>query len=158
MPLRRLGGTARGPGMAAFAAPAPTPTNGVACLRATGRPIHVINPLTAARYALSRKTSDHLDAKVLAKQSCAPTPQNTGPSQRTATSHAITILVRAQQDAIWDRVRSGNRLRSHPREHFPPSSPSPRPPRRPRLTRHPRSAAPTPPGPPSSPAPSCERF
>jgi transposase len=42
----------------------------VACLRATGRPVFVVNPLAVARYrerhSVSRKKSDHADAMVLA--------------------------------------------------------------------------------------------
>nr|WP_232545924.1 IS110 family transposase [Streptomyces antimycoticus] len=32
---------------------------------------------------------------------------------------AIAVLARAQQDAVWDRTRAGNKLRSHLREYFP---------------------------------------
>ncbi|MFD8888840.1 transposase [Streptomyces erythrochromogenes] len=32
---------------------------------------------------------------------------------------AIAVLARAQQDAVWDRTRAHNRLRSHLREYYP---------------------------------------
>ncbi|MGW6356975.1 IS110 family transposase [Streptomyces sp. NPDC055092] len=32
---------------------------------------------------------------------------------------AIAVLGRAQQDAVWDRTRAHNRLRSHLREYYP---------------------------------------
>ncbi|MBW8796365.1 MAG: IS110 family transposase [Streptomyces sp.] len=95
----------------------------VACLRATGRPIYVINPLTAARYrdryALSRKKSDHLDAKVLANILRTDPAEHRPLSADSHLAQAITVLARAQQDAVWDRVQTGNRLRSHLREYFP---------------------------------------
>ncbi|MFD5714350.1 IS110 family transposase [Streptomyces pharetrae] len=95
----------------------------VACLRATGRPIYVINPLTAARYrdryALSRKKSDHLDAKVLAHILRTDPAEHRPLPTDSHLAQAITVLARAQQDAVWDRVQTGNRLRSHLREYFP---------------------------------------
>ncbi|MGW1973903.1 IS110 family transposase, partial [Streptomyces tubercidicus] len=92
-----------------------------------GRPVYAINPLTAARYrdryALARKKSDHLDAKVLAKVLAnilrtdiaehRPLPADSELAQ------AIAVLARAQQDAVWDRTQAGNKLRSHLREYFP---------------------------------------
>jgi transposase len=91
----------------------------VACLRAAGRPIYVINPLTAARYALSRKKSDHLDAKVLAHILRTDPAEHRPLPADSHLAQAITVLARAQQDAVWDRVQTGNRLRSHLREYFP---------------------------------------
>ncbi len=95
----------------------------VACLRATGRPIYAINPTAAARYrdrhAVTRKKSDHLDAMVPAntlrtdKAAHRPLPDDSKPAQ------AIAVLARAQQDAVWDRTQTGNKLRSHLREYFP---------------------------------------
>ncbi|MFE3864966.1 transposase [Streptomyces goshikiensis] len=34
-------------------------------------------------------------------------------------AQAVAVLVRAQQDAVWDRNQAGNKLRSHLREYFP---------------------------------------
>lgn len=80
----------------------------VACLRATGRPIYVINPLTAARYrdryALSRKKSDHLDAKVLANILRTDRAEHPPLSADSELAQAIAGLARAQQDAVWDRT------------------------------------------------------
>ncbi|MEV5533529.1 IS110 family transposase [Streptomyces prunicolor] len=95
----------------------------VACLRTTERPIYVINPLTAARYrdryALSRKKSDHLDAKVLAHILRTDPAEHRPLPADSHLAQAITVLARAQQDAVWDRVQNSNRLRSHLREYFP---------------------------------------
>lgn len=95
----------------------------VACLRATGRPVHAINPMAAARYrerhAVARKKSDHLDAMVLAN---ILRTDMAVPRQLPADSElvqAIAVLARAQQDAVWDRTQASNKLRSHLREYFP---------------------------------------
>ncbi len=133
----------------------------VACLRATGRPIYVINPLTATRYrdryALSRKKSDHLDAKVLAHILRTDPAEHRPLPADSHLAQAITVLARAHQDAVWDRVQTGNRLRSHLRQYFPGFLPvfrhfreglaSP-------VTRTLLAAAPPRPRPPGSPAPS----
>ncbi|WP_431965696.1 IS110 family transposase [Actinacidiphila sp. bgisy160] len=95
----------------------------VSCLRATGRPIYAINPLTAARYrdryALTRKKSDHLDAKVLANILRTDPAEHRPLPADSELAQAIAILARAQQDAVWDRTQAGNKLRSHLREYFP---------------------------------------
>ncbi|WP_367321800.1 IS110 family transposase [Streptomyces sp. HUAS ZL42] len=95
----------------------------VACLRTTSRPIYVINPLTAARYrdryALSRKKSDHLDAKVLAHILRTDPAEHRPLPADSHLAQAVAVLARAQQDAVWDRVQTGNRLRSHLRQYFP---------------------------------------
>ncbi|KAK1182140.1 IS110 family transposase [Streptomyces sp. NBS 14/10] len=95
----------------------------VACLRSTGRPVYAINPLAAARYrdryALTRKKSDHLDAKVLANILRTDIAEHRQLPADSELAQAITVLARAQQDAVWDRVQAGNRLRSHLREYFP---------------------------------------
>ncbi len=95
----------------------------VACLRAAGRRVFAINPMAVARYrdrhTVSRKKSDHQDAVVLANilrtdaQLHRPLP---GDSELVK---AIAVLARAQQDAVWDRTRAHNRLRSHLREYYP---------------------------------------
>ncbi|ADI04398.1 IS117 transposase [Streptomyces bingchenggensis BCW-1] len=95
----------------------------VAALRAAGRLIYAINPMAASRYrdrhAVSRKKSDHGDAVVLAnilrtdKASHRPLPAHSELSQ------AITVLARAQQDAVWNYQQLSNQLRSHLREYFP---------------------------------------
>ena len=95
----------------------------VACLHATGRAVYAINPLTAARYrerhTVSRRKSDAGDAVVLANilrtdaHAHRPIPVNTELAQ------AITVLARAQQDAVWNRQQVVNQLRSHLREYYP---------------------------------------
>ncbi|MFJ5221238.1 IS110 family transposase [Streptomyces sp. NPDC088354] len=95
----------------------------VSCLRATGRPVYAINPLTAARYrdryALTRKKSDHLDAKVLANILRTDPAEHRPLPTDSELAQAITVLARAQQDAVWDRTQAGNKLRSHLHEYFP---------------------------------------
>jgi transposase len=95
----------------------------VACLHATGRAVYAINPLAAARYrdrhAVSRRKSDADDAIILANilrtdaHAHRPMPANTELAQ------AITVLARAQQDAVWNRQQTANQLRSHLREYYP---------------------------------------
>ncbi len=95
----------------------------VACLRATGRPVHAINPLTAARYrsryTLAGKKSDHLDAKVLANILRTDIAEHRPLLADSELAQAITVLARAQQDAVWDRTQAGNRLRSHLPQYYP---------------------------------------
>ncbi|MDH2429679.1 IS110 family transposase [Sphaerisporangium sp. TRM90804] len=95
----------------------------VACLRAAGRPVFAINPISASRYrerhAVSRKKSDRQDAIVLAgilRTDMAlhrPLPADTQQAQ------ALAVLARAQQDAVWRMHRTGNELRSMLREYYP---------------------------------------
>jgi transposase len=95
----------------------------VACLRATGRPVHATNPLAVARYrerhAVSGKKSDHADAVVLAnilrtdRAAHRPLPAD------SELVRAIAVLARAQQDAVWDRTQAHNKLRSLLRETTP---------------------------------------
>lgn len=40
-------------------------------------------------------------------------------SADTELAQAITVLARAQQNAVWDRTQAGNKLTSHLREYFP---------------------------------------
>jgi transposase len=95
----------------------------VACLRATGRQVYPVNPLSVARYrdrhTVSRSKSDHQDAVVLAnvlrtdRHAHRPLPADSELAQ------AIAVLARAQQDAVWARTRAHNKLRSHLREYYP---------------------------------------
>lgn len=111
----------------------------VACLRATGRPVHAINPMAAARYrerhAVARKKSDHLDA--------------IGPGEHPPHGHG-----RPPATASRQRTRPGHRgarpgsagrsLGPHPGQQqapLPPAGVLPRLPRR--LPGHPRRAVPT---------------
>jgi transposase len=95
----------------------------VACLRATGRQVYPINPMSVARYrdrhTVAGKKSDHGDSVVLAnvlrtdQHAHRPLPADTELAQ------AIAVLARAQQDAVWDRTQAHNKLRSHLREYYP---------------------------------------
>ena len=95
----------------------------VACLRATGRQVYPINPMSVARYrdrhSVAGRKSDHGDSFVLAnvlrtdRHAHRPLPEDTELAQ------AIAVLARAQQDAVWDRTTAHNKLRSHLREYYP---------------------------------------
>jgi transposase len=95
----------------------------VAALRAAGRPVYAINPLAVARYrdrhAVARKKSDHLDAMVLANILRTDAHAHRQLPAGTELARAITVLARAQQNAVWDRTQAGNKLTSHLREYFP---------------------------------------
>ena len=94
-----------------------------ACLRATGRPVYVINPMAVARYrdrhAVSRKKSDHADAMVLANILRTDAAMHRPLPDDSDLVQAIAVLARAQQDAVWDRTQAHNRLRSLLREYYP---------------------------------------
>ncbi|MFD3820754.1 IS110 family transposase [Streptomyces rubiginosohelvolus] len=95
----------------------------VACLRASGRRVYAINPMAVARYrdrhAVSRKKSDHQDAVVLANILRTDAGLHRPLPEDSDLVRAIAVLARAQQDAVWDRTRAHNRLRSHLREYYP---------------------------------------
>jgi len=94
-----------------------------ACLRATGRKVYPVNPMSVARYrdrhSVAGRKSDHGDAVVLANilrtdmHAHRPLPADSELAQ------AVAVLARAQQDAVWDRTTAHNKLRSHLREYFP---------------------------------------
>lgn len=95
----------------------------VACLRAAGRQVYPVNPMSVARYrdrhSVAGRKSDHGDSFVLAnvlrtdQHAHRPLPADSELAQ------AIAVLARAQQDAVWDRTTAHNKLRSHLREYFP---------------------------------------
>jgi transposase len=95
----------------------------VACLRATGRQVYPVNPMSVARYrdrhSVAGRKSDKGDSAVLAnvlrtdRHAHRPLPADSELAQATA------VLARAQQDAVWDRTTAHNKLRSHLREYFP---------------------------------------
>jgi transposase len=88
----------------------------VAALRTGTRRIYAVNPLSAARYrdrhSVSRKKSDPGDALVLANilrtdmHAHRPLPADSD------LARAITVLARAQQDAVWHRQQLVNQVRS----------------------------------------------
>lgn len=95
----------------------------VAALRASGREVYAINPMAAARYrertAVSRKKSDHLDALALANILRTDRDRHRALPADTGQAQAISVLARAQQDAVWERTRTANALRAHLREYYP---------------------------------------
>jgi transposase len=94
-----------------------------ACLQATGRPVYAINPMAVARYrdrhTVSGKKSDHQDAVVLANILRTDAELHRPLPHDSELARAIAVLARAQQDAVADRTRAHNRLRSHLREYYP---------------------------------------
>jgi transposase len=95
----------------------------VATLNTGTRPLYAINPVAAARYrdrhSVSRKKSDPGDALVLANilrtdlHAHRPLPADSD------LAKAITVLARAQQDAVWARQQLVNQVRSLLRDYFP---------------------------------------
>ena len=95
----------------------------VACLRATGRQVYPINPMSVARYrdrhSVAGKKSDHGDSVVLANVLRTDMHAHRPLPADTELAQAIAVLARAQQDAVWDRTTAHNKLRSHLREYYP---------------------------------------
>jgi transposase len=95
----------------------------VAALRATGRPVYPINPMAAARYrdrhSIGRRKSDHGDAVVLANILRTDLAMHRPLPADSELAQAISVLARAQQDAVWHRNRIANELRSLLREFYP---------------------------------------
>jgi transposase len=95
----------------------------VAVLRASGRPVYPINPMSVARYrertSMSGKKSDHGDAVTLANILRTDADQHRRLPADTELAQSITVLARAHQDATWRRTRASNELRSVLREYFP---------------------------------------
>ncbi|MEU1629699.1 IS110 family transposase [Streptomyces sp. NPDC020096] len=95
----------------------------VAAVRTAGREVFAINPLAVSRYrdrhGVSRKKSDPGDALVLANilrtdmHAHRPLPADSDQAR------ALTVLARAQQDAVWNRQQIGNQIRSLLREYYP---------------------------------------
>jgi transposase len=95
----------------------------VACLRATGRQVYPINPMSVARYrdrhSVAGKKSDHGDSFVLANVLRTDMHAHRPLPADSELAQAIAVLARAQQDAVWDRTTAHNKLRSQLREYFP---------------------------------------
>src|SRR6202046_1763152 len=94
-----------------------------ACLRATGRQVYPINPMSVARYRarppVAGPKSDRGDSFVLASVLRTDMHAHRPLPADTELAQAIAVLARAQQDAVWDRTTAHNKLRSHLREYFP---------------------------------------
>ncbi len=95
----------------------------VACLRATGRKVYPINPMSVARYrdrhSVAGRKSDHGDSFVLASVLRTDMDMHRPLPADSELAQAIAVLARAQQDAVWDRTTAHNKLRSHLREYYP---------------------------------------
>lgn len=95
----------------------------VAALRTGQRPIYAINPLAAARYrdrhGVSRKKSDPGDALVLANILRTDMHAHRALPADSELVQAISVLARAQQDAVWNRQQLVNQVRSLLREYYP---------------------------------------
>jgi transposase len=94
-----------------------------ACLRATGRKVYPINPMSVARYrdrhSVAGRKSDHGDSFVLANVLRTDMHAHRPLPADTELAQAIAVLARAQQDAVWDRTTAHNKLRSCLREYYP---------------------------------------
>ena len=95
----------------------------VACLRATGRQVYPINPMSVARYrdrhSVAGRKSDHGDSVVLANVLRTDMHAHRPLPADSELAQAIAVLARAQQDAVRDRTTAHNKLRSHLREYYP---------------------------------------
>ena len=95
----------------------------VACLRATGRPVYPVNPMSVARYrdrhSVAGRKSDHGDSFVLANVLRTDMHAHRPLPADSELAQAIAVLARAQQNAVWDRTTAHNKLRSHLREYYP---------------------------------------
>jgi len=95
----------------------------VAALRTGSRKVFAVNPLAAARYrdrhGVSRKKSDPGDALVLANILRTDMPMHRPLPADSDLAKAITVLARAQQDAVWNRQQIANQSRSLLREYYP---------------------------------------
>ncbi|MFD9130686.1 IS110 family transposase [Kitasatospora sp. NPDC059571] len=95
----------------------------VAALRTGQRQVFAVNPLAAARYrdrhGVSRKKSDPGDALVLANILRTDMPMHRPLPADSEQGRAVTVLARAQQDAVWNRQQLGNQIRSLLREYYP---------------------------------------
>jgi len=94
-----------------------------ACLRSTGRKVYSINPMAVARYReryrVTRAKSDHADAMALANILRTDADVHRPLPADSELAQAISVLARAQQDAVWNRAQLNNQLRSHLKQYFP---------------------------------------
>jgi transposase len=95
----------------------------VSALRATGRAIYPINPLSASRYRarhqVSGGKSDATDAVLLANILRTDIAAHRPLPADTELAQAIRVLARAQQDAVWSRQQLGNKLRALLKDFYP---------------------------------------
>lgn len=95
----------------------------VAALRTGKRQVFAINPLAVARYrdrhTVSRTKSDPADALALAHILRTDMHRHRPLPADSDQAKAITVLARAQQDAVWNRQQIANQTRSLLREYYP---------------------------------------
>ncbi|MEU6647820.1 IS110 family transposase [Saccharomonospora sp. NPDC046836] len=95
----------------------------VAALRAAGRVIYAINPLSASRYRarhqVSGAKSDATDAVLLANILRTDEAAHRPLPADTELAQAIRVLARAQQDAVWARQQLGNQVRALLKDFYP---------------------------------------
>ncbi len=95
----------------------------VAALHNGHRQVFAINPLAVARYrdrhTLSRTKSDRADALALAHILRTDMHRHRPLPDDSDQAKAITVLARAQQDAVWNRQQIANQARSLLREYYP---------------------------------------
>ncbi len=95
----------------------------VAALRATGRAIYAINPLSASRYRSrhqpSGAKSDAADAVLLANILRTDADAHRPLQADTDLARAVRVLARAQQDAVWSRQQLGNQVRTLLKDFYP---------------------------------------
>ena len=95
----------------------------LSCLRTTGRRMYSINPMAVARYRerhrVARAKSDHADAVTLANILRTDAHEHRPLPADSELVQSVTVLARAQQDAVWHRTQLSNQLRSHLRQYFP---------------------------------------
>src|SRR3954466_10272143 len=95
----------------------------VAGLRAAGRRVFPINPMSVSRYrdrhSVARRKSDAGDAFVLANILRTDLAAHRPLPADSELAQAIAVLARAQQDAVWQRTDAHNKLRSLLREFYP---------------------------------------
>ncbi len=81
------------------------------------------NPMAVARYrerrTVARAKSDHADAMTLANILRTDAAGHRPLPADTELVQAIAVLARAQQDAVWNRARLSNQLRSHLKQYYP---------------------------------------
>jgi transposase len=95
----------------------------VLALAAAGYTVFGVNPLQAARYrerlGVSGAKSDTADAHMLADMVRTDSHQLRPIAGDTAEAEAIKVVARTHKTLIWERTRTGQRLRHALREYFP---------------------------------------
>jgi transposase len=95
----------------------------VQALVEAGYQVYAINPRAASRYrdrhTLSGAKSDRTDAKMLAELVRTDRHNHRLIAGDSATAEAVSVVARAHQTLVWERVRATNRLRCSLREYFP---------------------------------------